>query len=32
MLQTANTELFNPYVPKVHNSLKIYYFLYKLNQ
>ena len=32
MLQGANTELLNPLVPKAHNSIKIYHFLYKLNQ
>ena len=32
MLQTANTDFFNPLVPKAHNSVKIYYFLYKLSQ
>ena len=32
MLQTASTYLFNPLVPKADNSVKIYYFLYKLSQ
>ena len=34
MLQGANTDLFNPLVPKAHNivSVKIYHFLYKLSQ
>ena len=34
MLQAANTDLFNPLVPKAHNivSVKIYYFFYKLIQ
>ena len=33
MLQAANTDLFNPLVPKVYNSERpIYYFLYKLSQ
>ena len=31
MLQAANTGLFNPLVPKAHNSVKIY-FLYILSQ
>ena len=31
MLQAANTELFNPFVPKPHNSeYQIYYFLHKI--
>ena len=32
MLQAANTDLFNPLVPKAHNSVEIYYFLYRLSQ
>ena len=33
MLQAANTDLFNPLVPKAHNRVsKIYSFLYKINQ
>ena len=32
MLQAANTDPFNPLVPKAPNSVKIYYFLYKLSQ
>ena len=34
MLQAANNDLFNPWVPKAHNSIKIYYryFFYKLYQ
>ena len=33
MSQAANTDLFNPLVPKAHNlSVKLYYFLYKLIQ
>ena len=32
MLQAANTDLFNLLVPKSHNSVKIYYCLYKLSQ
>ena len=32
MLQAANIDLFNPLVPKTHNSeCKKYYFLYKLS-
>ena len=31
MLQAAKTDLFNPLVPKAHNSVKIYHFLYKFN-
>ena len=31
MLQGANTDLFNPLVPKAHSivCVKIYYFIYK---
>ena len=33
MLQGANTDLFNPIVPKLTIvSVEIYYFLYKLSQ
>ena len=32
MIQRANNDLFNPLVPKAQNSVKIYYFLYKLSQ
>ena len=33
MSQAANEDLFNPLVPKAHNSEhKIYYFLYKLSR
>ena len=29
MLQAANTDLFNQLVPKAHDRVKIYYFLYR---
>ena len=32
MLQAANIDLLNPFVPKARNSVKIDYFLYKLSR
>ena len=31
MLQAVDTDLFNQLVPKAHNSVKIYYFFYKIS-